>query len=252
VIVGVSVLGRDEAELLATARRAADWARILELPSGYPFHRPAPATLRSLRALASATGVRFALHGPMLGVDLGALLPGIRRAAVAEVCRAIARARLLGAAVVTVHPAFAPPTPGAQRFADKIRAAERRSLRELRAFARGAGVTVALENMPRTSAFRPESADMSDLLAALDALRPPRFGATFDAGHAHQAGVAPAAAIHALGDRLVHVHASDNDGTRDAHLPIGCGTVDWDATVRALAAIGYRAAVVVEPNARLT
>jgi sugar phosphate isomerase/epimerase len=252
VTVGLAILGQDEADLLAVARRAAGWAGMLELPSGYPFHRPEPATVRELRALAQSTGVRYAVHGPMMGVDLGALLPGIRRAAVAEVCRAIVYARQLGAAVVTIHPAFAPPTPGTQRFASEIRRAERRSLRRLRVFARAAGVAVALENMPRTPAFRPTSADLSDLVAALTALPGPGFGATFDVGHAHQAGLDPAEAVGALTGRLRHVHASDNDGVRDAHLPIGRGTVDWPRVAASLAALGYAGGVVVEPNPRWT
>jgi sugar phosphate isomerase/epimerase len=249
IVVGVSVLGRDEANLLAVARRAASWARIIELPSGYPFHRLAPATLRELQALAAATGVRYAVHGPMMGVDLGALLPGMRRAAVAEVCRTMVRARALKAEVVTVHPAFAPPTPGTQHFADDIRAAERRSLRSLHTMAHALGVTVALENMPHTPAFRLASADLTDTLDALQHLPPPAFGATFDVGHAWQAGLTPAMAIRALGDRLRHVHASDNDGRSDAHLPIGRGTVNWVAVIAALVGLGYGGGLVVEPNA---
>lgn len=251
-VVGLSILGRNEADLLTVARRAAGWAGMLELPSGYPFHRLRPSTLRELRALARGTGVRYAVHGPMMGVDLGALLPGVRRAAVAAVYRAVVLARRLDAAVVTIHPAFAPPTPGTQRFAGEIRVAERRSLRQLRAFARAAGVTVALENMPRTPAFRPTSADLSDLLAALETFPGPGFGATFDVGHAHQAGLDPAEAVRELNGRLRHVHASDNDGARDAHLPIGRGTVGWPRLAAALAAAGYAGGVVVEPNASWT
>jgi sugar phosphate isomerase/epimerase len=246
--VGVSCVADDADVLVRTVARAADWARVVELPSDYPLHALPARALRELRAVADANGTGYAVHAPMLGVDLGALLPGLHRAAVAECRRALRFAAAIGADVVTIHPAFAPPTASARRHADRIIENERRSLVALVAAARADGLTLALENMPRIGAFREGSADLSDILRTLDAVPDPCFGATLDVGHSHQAGLDPCQAVVALGGRLRQVHASDNDGTADDHLPIGQGTVDWPAFAGAVVARGYAGAVVIEPN----
>jgi sugar phosphate isomerase/epimerase len=57
--------------------------------------------------------------------------------------------------------------------------------------------------------------------------------------------------LAAFGDRLAHVHVSDNrGGTDDLHLPLGAGFVDWRAAVRALKDAGYDGTVTLEVFAR--
>ena len=50
----------------------------------------------------------------------------------------------------------------------------------------------------------------------------------------------------ALFDRIAHVHASDNFGKEDNHLPIGAGTVDFQKIVKGLINIGYDQTVTFE------
>src|SRR3954447_17740155 len=68
-----------------------------------------------------------------------------------------------------------------------------------------------------------------------------------DVGHAHAAGPGTLEALlQSFGDRLVHVHVHDNDGTADQHLPLGDGTLDVDAAARALHAQQYDGLVTIE------
>jgi sugar phosphate isomerase/epimerase len=49
-----------------------------------------------------------------------------------------------------------------------------------------------------------------------------------------------------FGERIAHVHFSDNNADRDHHLPLGCGTIDWKAAVRILRKYGYDRTVTLE------
>ncbi|MEM2850045.1 MAG: TIM barrel protein, partial [Candidatus Bathyarchaeia archaeon] len=43
-----------------------------------------------------------------------------------------------------------------------------------------------------------------------------------------------------LGDLIVYVHASDNDGRDNYHLGIGKGTIDWTGVLKALKKHGFK------------
>ncbi|MEX1026484.1 MAG: sugar phosphate isomerase/epimerase family protein [Candidatus Paceibacterota bacterium] len=54
--------------------------------------------------------------------------------------------------------------------------------------------------------------------------------------------------LERLGDKLLHVHLSDNDGTEDQHLPLGAprsGT-NWPDHIRKLKATGYDGTITLE------
>jgi sugar phosphate isomerase/epimerase len=56
--------------------------------------------------------------------------------------------------------------------------------------------------------------------------------------------------IERFADRIYHVHASDNLGKADDHLPIGAGVIDFQEVVRALKASGYDETVTFEVFSR--
>jgi sugar phosphate isomerase/epimerase len=49
-----------------------------------------------------------------------------------------------------------------------------------------------------------------------------------------------------LADKIIHIHASDNDGTDDHHFGIGGGNIDWNWFAKTLKKNGYDKAVIVE------
>ena len=53
--------------------------------------------------------------------------------------------------------------------------------------------------------------------------------------------------LQTLGDRLIHVHLSDNKGgDADLHLPLGAGTIDWEAIVALLRRQRYDGTISLE------
>jgi sugar phosphate isomerase/epimerase len=49
-----------------------------------------------------------------------------------------------------------------------------------------------------------------------------------------------------FGDKIVHIHVSDNDSKQDSHLGVGKGTVDWQDFARAVRRIQFRGIVMIE------
>ena len=72
-----------------------------------------------------------------------------------------------------------------------------------------------------------------------------------DTSHAAVAGLDLVDVLERLGDRLVHVHLSNNAGTGwDSHLPLDQGVLDLGAFLEALATRGFAGAVSLEIDLR--
>lgn len=102
-----------------------------------------------------------------------------------------------------------------------------------------AQVRLAVENTPGPTA------DGDVLLDLANRFPGTRVGICLDVGHAHMEGNA-VALVRKCGERLLHVHASDNRGDRDDHLVPGRGSVPWKGVVEALGEIGYGGAFTLE------
>jgi len=55
-----------------------------------------------------------------------------------------------------------------------------------------------------------------------------------DVGHANLFGRRPEQFIKRFHGKIKHVHLHDNDRSRDLHLPLGCGDIDWARTLKVL------------------
>jgi len=67
-----------------------------------------------------------------------------------------------------------------------------------------------------------------------------RFGFCLDIGHLLLLGLDSCYAIEALGDRLVTIHAHDNDGVNDTHTLPYLGLGNWNRFIKGLRKIGYQ------------
>jgi sugar phosphate isomerase/epimerase len=149
-----------------------------------------------------------------------------------------------GVRLVNVHPdARLPLHPG-----DLVRKMNAEAIGGLAQDAAERGIRLMVENLDRTFS---DVQEMATVLAGV-----PEAGLHLDVGHANlRLGRAEVnrtrALLEAFGDRLAHVHVSDNrGGTEDLHLPLGAGTIDWRAAIRALKAAGYDGTVTLEVFSR--
>jgi sugar phosphate isomerase/epimerase len=81
----------------------------------------------------------------------------------------------------------------------------------------------------------------------------PTLKMTLDTGHANIGGRGCKRTldfIQRFADRIDHIHASDNFGREDNHLPIGAGTVEFHRIIKALRGIAYNDTVTFEVFSR--
>lgn len=153
--------------------------------------------------------------------------------------RIIKRAAAGGFKYAVIHPSGEP-------IAEEVRPARmaqaKKTLAELAEFAKEYGMTIAVENLPRTCLGR-DSADILELLSAHADLR-----ACFDINHLLSESNIDF--IKAVGDKIVALHVSDYDGLDERHWLPGEGKNDWQAIYNALNEVGYDGPWVYEVNYR--
>lgn len=149
-----------------------------------------------------------------------------------------------GVELVNVHPDNRMPL----HSRDQMRARNANSIAELNGLAAARGIRLMVENIDRGFAR------VDDFKAIFDAA--PGLGFHLDVAHANlRLGIGETnhteAFLDAYGDRLAHVHVSDNrGGEADLHLPLGAGFIDWKAAVRAVKGAGYDGTVTLEVFSR--
>lgn len=187
-----------------------------------------------IRALAGELGLRVgALHAPCLlltrkiwGVD-----------PVGKIERSVTTAADAGIPVVVVHPPYRWQRGFRRWLVDELPGLEART-----------GVAVAVENMFPVRVGRRDLAIHADHdLEELDGL--PHV--VLDTSHAAVARHDPVDVRRRFGERLRHVHLSDNAGRGwDSHLPPGEGVLDLDGFLADLAGSSYEGAVSLEVDLR--
>ncbi len=169
-------------------------------------------------------------------LPFGSAFDAVQAGAVTEALRCLEFFARVGADRMNLHLDCRVPGYGP----DYINARNITAIEEIRAVAEGAGIRLMLENV---------EGDSADVLAPVfDAV--PGLGFHLDIGHANIATAGrkshTADLLSRYGDRLAHVHLSDNKGRGDDHLAIGAGTIDWKRELRLLKASGYDDTVTLE------
>jgi sugar phosphate isomerase/epimerase len=175
-------------------------------------------------------------------VSTADLTEGLRTASVEETLNALVLAADLGAKKAVLHPSV---HRGMSVFV--MERAAGYALDSLAAFVEKAdelGVRLCLENMFPQSNSLVEPSQFGPVFSMF-----PNLQMTLDIGHANIGGGGAErtiAFIEQYGPVIGHIHASDNSGRSDDHLPIGAGTVDWPRVAAALKQAGFDGTVTFE------
>jgi len=187
-----------------------------------------------IRALADEFGLTVgAMHAPCLlltrkvwGTD-----------PIGKIDRSVEAAADANIPVVVVHPPYRWQRPFRRWLVEDLPSLEERT-----------GVAVAVENMfPVRVAGRDVLFHSNQDLEELEGL--PHL--VLDTSHAAVSKHDPVEVRKLFGDRLRHVHLSDNAGKGwDSHLPPGEGVLDLDAFLEDVATSGFDGAVSLEVDLR--
>ena len=231
-----------------TALAAAGILQV-ELSSGNiaPFYEALdfPRRAGALVAAARERGVEItSVHlpfAPFETMDPASFDPAVRAHVYEKQTELLRAAGEAGIPLAVIHPS-GEPYPEAER-ADRMEAALE-MISRLCAAAEECGVTLCLENLPRTCLGR-TSDEMLRFFAEIPALR-----AVFDTNHSLREDNAHF--IRALGEKIVTLHVSDYDFTDERHLLPLEGKNDWEGIFAALEEIGYAGRFLYELRAGYT
>lgn len=187
------------------------------------------------------------IHAPFGGLlDLAEPNAHHRHATIGAILTAADALKRIGGRIVVVHPSDLPRhgNDAGARLDDCVR-----SLKTLADSFRQEGMTLAVESpLPHLIGGHPD--EFQSMLGRLD----PSVRVCLDTGHTSLGGFWDRF-IGVADGRLVHVHASDNHGTYDDHLPPGEGRLDWRHVTSTLSAVGFSGWVMLElkcPPGQLT
>ncbi|MDH4204494.1 MAG: sugar phosphate isomerase/epimerase [Desulfobacteraceae bacterium] len=170
------------------------------------------------------------------------LTRSIRKTSLNEVLRSLEVAAELGCPKAVLHPSY---IMGLGIFVmDQAKEYALESLEAVTKKADQLGLLLCIENLfPKIhSLVEPE--DFAEIF-----IKFPTLKLTLDTGHAHIGDIEGKRAvkfIERFPDRIGHIHASDNLGEADNHLPVGAGTVSFSEIVKALKNIGYDDTITLE------
>lgn len=199
------------------------------------------ADLATIGQALRDNGLAAVCHLPTF-VTTADLTESLRRASIEEMHRSLEIAAELGIEKAVLHPSMVTGMGGHVMttikalafdfFAGMVESADR------------FGVQLCLENMFPRNLFGAEPEDFEEIFTAFPTLK-----LTLDTGHANiddWRGDRLMSLVDRLGDRIGHLHFSDNRGRRDEHLAIGEGTVDFRRLVKRLQALGYDDTLTLE------
>jgi sugar phosphate isomerase/epimerase len=208
-------------------------------------HELTPTRISTLKEVAKKHNIEYSIHAPFADVNLASPIKPMLNVSLKRVKQSISHANTLGAKLVVIHPgahtgisSFYPGEDWKQNI---------QSLQEIYAYAEDRGVNIALENLPAKYWFLLSSpADFSRFYKETGL----SIGIVLDLGHAHLEGqIEPF--FNQLADKIVHIHASNNDGSDDQHNGLEDGTINYQNFAENLKKIGYDKWVMVESSRKV-
>ena len=195
--------------------------------------------IERLARVLSEQKIDVTLHGPYMDLSPGGLDAKVKGVTLERIWKTMELACLFRAKTVVFHPGFDP-----WRFEEYRDLWLKNSIEAWKPVAGKAeeiGTTIAVENV-----FEEEPQTLRSLIEGVDS---PGFRFCFDTGHYFVFSKAPLPLwFDILGEFIVEVHLHDNHGTRDDHLPLGEGEMDFAKFFDLLERINPRPILAVEPH----
>lgn len=167
----------------------------------------------------------LSLHGPFMDMSPGGMDEKVRRLTLERFLHLVEIAEVFKPKVLIFHPGY-----DMWRFhghEDQWLENSLKTWSQVLESARKTTASIAIENV-----FEEDPATIEDLIKEIDS---DRFGFCLDTGHFNLFSKRPLKEwIDRLGHRIIEVHIHDNNGTKDEHLAIGDGKMDFDLFFRLL------------------
>jgi sugar phosphate isomerase/epimerase len=202
------------------------------------------AQKRAILELLHRYGMGIVGHLPTF-VWTSDLYESLRRASLQENFEALEAAAELGIEKVALHPGYI--TGLAKFLLDRAKGYGMDSIEAILKKAVSLNITLCIENMFPQAHFLVQPYEFQSFFESF-----PEIRLTLDIGHANLGGGKNKSSefIQRYGYRIGHVHANDNFGKEDSHLPIGAGIIDFEKIIKELKEAQYDETITLEVFSR--
>lgn len=204
------------------------------------WHRLNPERVKQLKKISEDKGLTYTLHAPFANINIAAPAEDMRNFILERLEKSMAFARQLECRLMVFHPGLRTGISGF--YPGMAWKTGIKSVQKLLKLSREYGVEIAIENVPQMYGFL--VANVEQFSRFFNELGED-IGLVFDVGHSNINGQTHKF-VEALGKRIVHVHAHDNDGKHDLHLGVGDGTVNWQQFAEDIKNVDFEGIVIVE------
>jgi sugar phosphate isomerase/epimerase len=204
------------------------------------FHALNKQRVSILKSIGESYGLKYSVHAPFADINIASPSKPILKAMLRRLEKSIVHASALNSYMWVFHPGLKTGVSMFYPGADWLQ--NRKTAQSLFRIAEDYNVEIAIENVPEPHPFLIKSVeDFAKFYGEINE----GIGLALDVGHAnlnHQIELF----LTTFANKIVHVHASDNDRRDDRHLGIGHGTIDWERLANLLRRISYGKVVIVE------
>jgi len=194
-------------------------------------------TMARVKDILETTNLQLSLHLPFSDLNLASLNVHIWEETLRQQIEYMERAAPF-IEVAVVHPGHLSPL--SIQLPDLAWKKNLEGIERLCETAADLGIVICVENMVNMKfIFGRHASEIEGMIETIDA---DNLAIVFDIGHANTNDMIDE--FIKLKEKMRHVHAHDNHGERDEHLPIGEGTIDWQHVARELS--GFNGCTVLE------
>lgn len=173
------------------------------------LYRTIPAYEKRLDAMGCR---ELTIHGPFLDINPMAFDRYVLEITRRRYDEAYLAAKALGAKKIIYHTCYIPKVYMLIGWAERVIDFYNSFLEDKH------GIQILMENV--------QDPEIDPILEVADRIQHPDFGLCLDVGHAHcYAEQEVSAWAKSLGSHIKHLHLHDNDGSKDAHQPLGRGNI---------------------------
>ncbi len=193
-----------------------------------------------LKEAAKSYNLEYSLHAPFADINIASPSKAMLSASVKRLQQSMEIANAIDAKLWVFHPGA--KTGIGQFYPGVDWKQNNQSIQKLWEKAEKLGLNIALENLPaKYYFFMSKAEDFARFYRETNL----SVGIVLDLGHANlEAQIEPF--FNLLTDKIVHIHASDNNGVEDEHLGIGRGKINYNWVAEMLNKVGYDKSVIIE------
>jgi len=204
------------------------------------FHTLNKKGVTTLKNIGKSYDIKFSVHAPFADINIASPSKHMLKAVLKRLEKSIILSRELEAYMWIFHPGL--KTGISMFYPGNDWRQNCKTTRSLYKIAKDHGLKIAIENVPEPYPFIIRNVEHFQRFYEEIS---EDIGLAFDIGHANINGQTELF-LEVFSDKIVHIHAHDNNGREDQHLGIGHGTIDWEKIAKILKKISYNKTIVVE------